>query len=146
MRIEPDLWQLYLDVYFRPIRPLRFEASGAIISLWNPRGETQSTTKNERLSRFWQGALQRANRPYQLLWGGDKPMLYRELSVFIRCDLALAFRWASRLDQLGFYYVQQDKQLRLYNSWDITQTELVTGEMQTRLCFTPLPRTNLALQ
>ncbi|MCG9770264.1 hypothetical protein L1D59_16850 [Pseudoalteromonas piscicida] len=141
MKIEPNLWQLYLQVYFQPLQPIRFVTRGAILSLWNPHGKVLCKDKNQRLSRFWQGALQRANVPYQLLWGGDKQMQYRELSAYIKCDLASGFRWAARLNQLGFYFVE-DNQLHLYNSSDKAQSDVVTDKFVSRLCFVALPKNN----
>ncbi|MCG7540271.1 hypothetical protein [Pseudoalteromonas sp. OF7H-1] len=141
MKIEPNLWQLYLQVYFQPLQPIRFVTRGAILSLWNPHGKVLCNDKNQRLSRFWQGALQRANVPYQLLWGGDKQMQYRELSAYIKCDLASGFRWAARLNQLGFYFVE-DNQLHLYNSSDKAQSDVVTDNFVSRFCFVALPKNN----
>ncbi|PHI37448.1 hypothetical protein CBQ28_08755 [Pseudoalteromonas sp. GCY] len=141
MKIEPNLWQLYLQVYFQPIQPTRFDTRGAILSLWNPHGKVLCEDKNQRLSRFWQGALQRANVPYQLLWGGDKQMQYRELSIYIKCDLASGFRWAARLNQLGFYFVENNH-LHLYNSSDKAQSDVVTDKFASRLCFVALPKNN----
>ncbi|WP_462156280.1 hypothetical protein [Pseudoalteromonas piscicida] len=141
MKIEPNLWQLYLQVYFQPIQPIRFDRRGAILSLWNPHGKVLCKDKNQRLSRFWQGALQRANVPYQLLWGGDQQMQYRELSVYLKCDLASGYRWAARLNQLGFYFVE-DNQLHLYNSSDKAQSDVVTDKFVSRLIFAVLPKKN----
>ncbi|PCK32915.1 hypothetical protein [Pseudoalteromonas piscicida] len=144
-KIDPNLWQLYLEVYFQPLQPLRFATHGMILSLWNPCGKVLCEKENRRLSRFWQGALQRANVPYQLLWGGDKQMQYRELSAYIKCDLTSGYQWAARLNQLGFYYVDNN-QLHLYNSGDTAQSDVVADNIVSRLCFVELPKNNLAIQ
>ncbi|MEI5637945.1 MULTISPECIES: DUF3293 domain-containing protein [unclassified Pseudoalteromonas] len=143
MIIEPSRWEVYTDCFFRPIKPLSPDSEGAIISLWNPLGQVYSVAANRRITRFWQGALQRQQSPHQLLWGGDKHMQYRELSVLLACNLNDAIHWSQRMQQLAFYFVE-DHSITLFNTQFPSQHQQLKGTFAERIGYQRLPKRNQA--
>ena len=143
MIIEPSRWAIYTDCFFRPIKPLSPD-EGAIISLWNPLGKVYSVAANRRITRFWQGALQRQQSPYQLLWGGDKHMQYRELSVLVECNLSEAIRWSKRMQQLAFYFVEHNH-ITLFNTQLPRQHQQLADTFTERINYLSLPKSNHAM-
>ena len=130
--IDAKLWQLYCDVYFSSysentnILGLTDGVKGAIISVWNPFGQTLTLQQNALFSRKVLTYLNCKAIPYFLLWGGSKDMTYRELSVLVRVDRTRAYQLAQQFKQLAYYYVENGI-LMLINSHNRQQRTVVGG-------------------
>lgn len=109
--IEAQLWQIYQHSYFQgvkrqsPYHKITGSNGGAIISLWNPFDQTLSEEQNRRRTRAFMRYLRQKRYIFNLLWGGNEDMSYRELSVFIPCSKKQAQRLSAHFSQLAFYYV-----------------------------------------
>tara|TARA_Y100001956_G_scaffold76388_1_gene85475 strand:- start:2899 stop:3330 length:432 start_codon:yes stop_codon:yes gene_type:complete len=120
--IEETLWQIYQHSYFQsacrviPCQTVTGHRAGAIISVWNPHGQNLTLAQNKRLERAAMRYLRAQGIAYKRLWGGNKDMSYRELSIFVPCSLQQAQHLSVHFKQLAFYYVSARGRVSLHCS------------------------------
>jgi hypothetical protein len=136
--IEEALWQIYQHSYFQgnckfaPYRAITQGQAGAIISLWNPQGQSCSLYQNKRLERAAKRFLREQGITFKTLWGGNEDMSYRELSVFVPCSLKQGQRLSKRFSQLAFYYVNTRGQVSLHCSKQTMAICMVSRHIKKR--------------
>ncbi|WP_172971690.1 DUF3293 domain-containing protein [Pseudoalteromonas sp. A25] len=154
--ISEHLWQVYQQVYFQscvfsntlqaPSNHSINHKHGCIISLWNPRGAKCTKLTNRLMAKKVCSRLKALGYRYDLLWGGDRRMAYKELSAFVSCTLMEAKEIASHSEQLAFYYVSHRGMLWLVRSDDIKFKKRVCKDIQRRMRITVFSRKNLAFK
>ncbi|CAM4130991.1 DUF3293 domain-containing protein [Pseudoalteromonas byunsanensis] len=153
--VSEQLWETYQQVYFQPC-DLRnsylprnvgqnFVRSGAIISIWNPRGQICTQRKNRLFAQKAIYRLKCQGWRYSFLWGGDKHMHYKELSVFVFCPLHSAVRLAKQNQQLAFYFIDKAGALWLINTNANEHKQRVCKLAKYRVVNMGIKKANLAV-
>nr|WP_290444416.1 DUF3293 domain-containing protein [Pseudoalteromonas sp. XMcav2-N] len=142
--IDENLWQLYLDVWFRPCGTLPLSPDGAIISLWNPNGMKQSYKNNIQCQRLIYSALRRKGYDMHLMWGCSPALGYRELSVLVNCSQNKAARLAKVCRQKAYYFVKEGR-IWLYNTQNSQQCTPLPANFKARLTYRRPPAYNQAI-
>ncbi|WMN61878.1 hypothetical protein NI389_18915 (plasmid) [Pseudoalteromonas xiamenensis] len=104
-----ELWARYQTVRFQPIQPLNRFKRGAIISLCVPAGVTQSTIRTKFTIRRHSALLRLGGFQFQLLYGGNELMTYRELSAFVKCSINEAYEISRICNQNAFYWFERGR-------------------------------------
>ncbi|WP_105170123.1 DUF3293 domain-containing protein [Pseudoalteromonas sp. T1lg23B] len=153
--INERLWKIYHQVYFQPC-DLRnslvpscvgqnFLHSGAIISVWNPRGQIYTHRKNRLFAQKAILKLKHQGLRYSFLWGGDRHMRFKELSVFVLCPAHTAVKLARQNQQLAFYVVDKAGALWLINTHMSEHKQRICKFAKHRIVNMGLKRSNLAV-
>ncbi|MCF6436940.1 hypothetical protein [Pseudoalteromonas sp. MMG022] len=153
--VNEQLWEIYHQVYFQPCdlrnslvpsnRGQRFLHSGAIISIWNPCGQIYTLRKNKLFAHKIINCLNNQGVRYSFLWGGDRNMHYKELSMFVPCQFHTAIKLAKQSQQLAFYYIDDACALWLINTHASEHKQRVCGSAKRRIVSMGGKRSNMAL-
>lgn len=104
-----EAWALYQTVRFQPIQPLNRFKRGAIISLCVPAGVIQSTVRTKFTIRRHIALLRLGRFQFQLLYGGNELMTYRELSACVKCSINEAYELSRFFNQNAFYWLERGR-------------------------------------
>ncbi len=105
------LWQLYQTTHFVMEQPLSNQLSFAILTAFNPRGETAPAARNRVLDRCFQQQVEEEGILYREIWGCSPDYLYCEKSWALMLEQSQAVAWAERYQQNAIFYVEQDELL-----------------------------------
>ena len=144
MAVNNRDWKIYLDCYFKVRKTAHSISHGAIISLWNANGQIASLAKNRVLSNKVVRNIKMRELNYVTIWGGNKTMEYRELSVLVECDYLVAIEIARLAKQNAFYILYSDQRLRLVDC-DTEKSEYLKSTFLSRQVKSALAPANLAL-
>lgn len=144
MAVNNRDWKIYLDCYFKVRKAAHTIRHGAIISLWNANGQTASLSKNRVLSNQVLRNIKMRGLNYVTVWGGNKTMEYRELSVLVECNYRVAIEIARLAKQNAFYVLDGNQRLRLVDC-DTEKSEYLKSTFLSRQVKSALAPANLAL-
>ena len=106
-KIKPIPWQSYREAVFANITSKHTNIGHfALVSVFNPHGNTYSKRQNLRLAIKVKQYLKRRGIEYQEIWAGSKDMAYRELTLIIKSSYSEANKVAFFAKQNAFHYVR----------------------------------------
>lgn len=114
------------------------------MSLMVPCGRLQSACQTANTIRRHRAMLNKAGFSFELWFGGNKNMSYREYSALVYCSFIEAQILATKLKQNAFYWLENHK-LTLIETKSLRQLRLPQRFSERRVsCL--LPKTNQAIQ